>query len=66
VASPRQIQITDRPARNQAVPSLESRLVQLRRRRRLTFLKRVAAMGPVLVGTALLGLAAFGGIASFR
>ena len=66
MASPLHVQVHDVPGRNQSVPSLESRLVLLRRRRRLTFLKRMAAMCPVLIGTTLLGLAAFGGIASFR
>jgi hypothetical protein len=46
--------------------SLESRLGLLRRRRRLAFLKRVAAMGPVIVGMSLLLLVAFGGMASAR
>jgi hypothetical protein len=46
--------------------SLESRLGLLRRRRRLTFLKRVAAMGPVIVGMSLLLLVGFGGMASAR
>ncbi|HEY8952599.1 MAG TPA: hypothetical protein VIP78_08585 [Candidatus Dormibacteraeota bacterium] len=46
--------------------TLESRLGLLRRRRRLSFLKQLAAMGPLLLGMSLLLLAAFGGIASFR
>jgi hypothetical protein len=66
MASPLHVQVHDFPGRNRAVPSLESRLALFRRRRRLTSLKRVAAMSPVLLGTTLLGLVAFGGIASFR
>jgi hypothetical protein len=46
--------------------SLESRLGLLRRRRRLTFLKHLAAMGPVLVGMSFLLLAAFGGMPNLR
>jgi hypothetical protein len=58
-------QIRDDPASLPSL-SLESRLGLLRRRRRLTFLKRLVAMGPVLVGMSLLLLAAFGGMASLR
>ena len=47
--------------------SLKSRLGLLRRRRRVSFLRQLmAAMGPVLVGMALLMLAAFGGTATLR
>jgi hypothetical protein len=46
--------------------SLDTRLGLLRRRRRLTFLKRSAAMGPVVVGLSLLLLAAYAGIAGLR
>ncbi len=48
------------------VLSLESRLALLRRRRRLTFLKRYAAAGPVIVGLSLLLLAAYAGMASLH
>lgn len=46
--------------------SLDSKLALLRRRRRLSFLKRVAAMGPVLVGMSLLLLVALGSMASLH
>jgi hypothetical protein len=46
--------------------SLDARLGLLRRRRRLTFLKRSAAMGPVVVGLSLLLLAAYAGIAGLH
>jgi hypothetical protein len=46
--------------------SLESRLGALRRRRRRTFLKQFAAIGPVLVGMSFLLLVAFGGMATMR
>jgi hypothetical protein len=46
--------------------TLKSRLSAVRRRRRLTSLKRLLAVGPVFVGSALLAFAAFGGIAGFR
>jgi hypothetical protein len=46
--------------------TLNSRLGAVRRRRRLTSLKRLLAVGPVFVGTALLVFAAVGGIAGFR
>ena len=48
------------------VLSLDARLGLVRRRRGVTFLKRYAAMGPVVVGVSLLLLAAYAGIAGFR
>jgi hypothetical protein len=48
------------------LPSLESRLIVIRRRRRNTYLKKVAMFSPVFLGTTLVLLAAFGGIAGFR
>lgn len=46
--------------------SLDARLGLLRRRRRLTFLKRYGAIGPVVVGLSLLLLAAYAGMAGLR
>jgi hypothetical protein len=44
------------------VLSLDARLGLLRRRRRLTFVKRYAALGPVVLGMSLLLLAAYAGM----
>ena len=46
--------------------TLKSRLGAVRRRRRLTSLKRLLAVGPVFAGAAVLVFAAVGGIAGFR
>ncbi|HEY8797177.1 MAG TPA: hypothetical protein VIO85_04870 [Candidatus Dormibacteraeota bacterium] len=48
------------------VPSLEARLVVIRRRRRHRNLKQLAMASPVVIGSSLVLLAAFGGIAGFR
>ena len=48
------------------LPSLEARLVVIRRRRRNRYLKQVAMFSPVFLGSSLVLLAAFGGIAGFR
>jgi hypothetical protein len=50
----------------QMLPSLEARLIVIRRRRRHRYLKQVARVSPVVLGTSLVLLAAFGGIAGFR
>jgi len=46
--------------------SLESRLGLLRRRRRVSFLKQLLAVCPVVVGMSLLLFAAVGGAGSLR
>lgn len=48
------------------VLSLDERLGLLRRRRRLTLLKRYALVGPVALGLSLLVLAAFAGTVGLR
>jgi hypothetical protein len=50
----------------QMMPSLEARLIVIRRRRRHRYLKQIAMASPVVLGTTLVLLATFGGIASFR
>jgi hypothetical protein len=50
----------------QMMPSLEARLIVIRRRRRHGYLKQIAMASPVVLGTTFLLLAAFGGIAGFR
>jgi hypothetical protein len=62
---PREAHIRQDPAHLQSL-SLDSRLSRLRRRRRVTFLKQVVSIGPLMVGISLLLLAALGGMASFR
>ena len=46
--------------------SLDARLGVFRRRRRITYLKRVMSIGPLLAGMSILLLVAFAGTASFR
>jgi hypothetical protein len=50
----------------QMLPTLEARLIVIRRRRRNTYLKKVAMFSPMFLGSSLVLLAAFGGIAGFR
>ena len=53
-------------SRVRMLPSLEARLVVIRRRRRNIYLKKMAMFSPVFLGSLLVLLAAFGGIAGFR
>jgi hypothetical protein len=48
------------------LPSLEARLVVIRRRRRNISLKKLARFSPVFLGSFLVLLAAYGGIVGFR
>jgi hypothetical protein len=48
------------------MPSLEARLIVIRRRRRHRYLKQIAMASPVVLGTTLVLLATFGGIAGSR
>lgn len=53
-------------SRVRMLPSLEARLVVIRRRRRNIYLKKMAMFSPLFLGSLLVLLAAFGGIAGFR
>jgi hypothetical protein len=48
------------------LPSLEARLIVIRRRRRHRYFKQLAMLSPAILGTCFVLLAVFGGIAGFR
>ncbi len=50
----------------QMMPSLEARLIVIRRRRRHRYLKQIAMVSSAVFAMSLVLLAALGGIAGFR
>jgi hypothetical protein len=50
----------------QMMPSLEARLIVIRRRRRHRYVKQIAMASSAVLGMSFVLLAAFGGIAGFR
>ncbi|HVC77172.1 MAG TPA: hypothetical protein VND96_11740 [Candidatus Micrarchaeaceae archaeon] len=50
----------------QTLPSLEARLIVIRRRRRRGYLKQAARVSPAVIGASIVLLVAFGAIVGLR
>ena len=66
MAPPPALQVGAVLSKVQTLPSLEARLMVIRRRRRRGHLKQAAMVSPAVIGVTLMLLLAFGAIAGFR